>query len=147
MSIQTTHPTTAETVLSQASRGLQIAEGLAISDLDGIEHCLLMVLQQDIQRHFEQIAQALETEVGVFDAFSLLALANRGKSITKGIEAQYEHGEVNHELLSALYHEMENLFRQIGETLVDQNSSIRETAGTKPHVDKCRPLTPLKSPK
>ena len=45
-----------------------------------------MVLQQDIQGHFEQIAQALETEVGLFDAFSLLALADRGRSITKGIK-------------------------------------------------------------
>lgn len=126
MSIQTTHPTTAETVLAQASRGLQITEGLAISDLDSIEYSLLKMLQQDIQEHFEQIAQALETEVGLFDAFSLLALANRGRSITKGIEAQYDHGEVNHELLSALYHELEHLFRQIGETLVDQNITISQ---------------------
>lgn len=82
-----------------------------------------MVLQQDIQGHFEQIAQALETEVGLFDAFSLLALADRGRSITKGINAQYNHGGVNQELLSVLYHEMEHLFRQIGETLVDQNTN------------------------
>ncbi|WP_370278585.1 hypothetical protein [Pontibacterium sp.] len=107
-----------DSAISEAQRGLVIAEGLALSELDGIEHTIHVLLQQEIKHHFNSIAENVEQQLGVYNGFSVLELANRGKSICKGIGDQYEQGEVVQDLLSTLYHEMENLFKQIGEKLV-----------------------------
>ena len=120
--------------ISEAQRGLVIAEGLALSELDGIEHTLHVLLQQEIKHHFEAIAENTEQQLGVYNGFSVLELANRGKSICKGIGDQYEQGEVVLGLLSPLYHEIENLFKQIGEKLVSLKAHLepQETSEGQP---------------